>query len=114
MLLLFCCFFSSRRRHTRLQGDWSSDVCSSDLHRSQGRGPVGTPARLRPSDRLVPDQPGHVLRGARSPGGGAPGLPELVHLVREIGRASCRDSEKNTGGAVTRREKEQERTKRRG
>src|SRR5256885_10247860 len=29
MCLLF--FFSSRRRHTRLQGDWSSDVCSSDL-----------------------------------------------------------------------------------
>src|SRR5688500_3369438 len=28
--LLF--FFSSRRRHTRLQGDWSSDVCSSDLY----------------------------------------------------------------------------------
>src|SRR5688500_8908996 len=28
-MLLF--FFSSRRRHTRLQGDWSSDVCSSDL-----------------------------------------------------------------------------------
>src|SRR3989454_2166792 len=29
----FCLFFffSSRRRHTRLQGDWSSDVCSSDL-----------------------------------------------------------------------------------
>src|SRR5256885_10933481 len=27
-------FFSSRRRHTRLQGDWSSDVCSSDLKRS--------------------------------------------------------------------------------
>src|SRR5256885_1380058 len=24
-------FFSSRRRHTRLQGDWSSDVCSFDL-----------------------------------------------------------------------------------
>src|SRR5256885_14084128 len=29
MFLFF--FFSSRRRHTRLQGDWSSDVCSSDL-----------------------------------------------------------------------------------
>src|SRR5256885_3781961 len=27
-------FFSSRRRHTRLQGDWSSDVCSSDLGRA--------------------------------------------------------------------------------
>src|SRR6266566_8415913 len=29
--LFFLFFFSSRRRHTRLQGDWSSDVCSSDL-----------------------------------------------------------------------------------
>src|SRR5919106_3645199 len=29
-------FFSSRRRHTRLQGDWSSDVCSSDLLRARG------------------------------------------------------------------------------
>src|SRR5437763_11687649 len=27
--LLF--FFSSRRRHTRYIGDWSSDVCSSEL-----------------------------------------------------------------------------------
>src|SRR5207249_8611574 len=25
-------FFSSRRRHTRSKRDWSSDVCSSDLH----------------------------------------------------------------------------------
>src|SRR6266705_6082011 len=31
MLLSFCFFFSSRRRHTRSYGDWSSDVCSSDL-----------------------------------------------------------------------------------
>src|SRR5438046_3337615 len=28
---LFLFFFSSRRRHTRLVSDWSSDVCSSDL-----------------------------------------------------------------------------------
>src|SRR2546421_6276826 len=27
----FCFFFSSRRRHTRSDRDWSSDVCSSDL-----------------------------------------------------------------------------------
>src|SRR5688500_1686000 len=33
-MLLF--FFSSRRRHTRLQGDWSSDVCSSDLDHLHG------------------------------------------------------------------------------
>src|SRR5206468_8167473 len=25
-------FFSSRRRHTRSDRDWSSDVCSSDLY----------------------------------------------------------------------------------
>src|SRR5256885_7170220 len=37
-------FFSSRRRHTRLQGDWSSDVCSSDL---TGREPDRTPVRPR-------------------------------------------------------------------
>src|SRR5256885_9429314 len=32
-VVLYIFFFSSRRRHTRLQGDWSSDVCSSDLSR---------------------------------------------------------------------------------
>src|SRR5256886_6670122 len=30
-----CFFFSSRRRHTRFDCDWSSDVCSSDLVRTQ-------------------------------------------------------------------------------
>src|SRR2546427_1737962 len=30
-LLGFFFFFSSRRRHTRFDCDWSSDVCSSDL-----------------------------------------------------------------------------------
>src|SRR5438093_6283996 len=29
--IVFVFFFSSRRRHTRLVSDWSSDVCSSDL-----------------------------------------------------------------------------------
>src|SRR5262249_58318647 len=29
-------FFSSRRRHTRLVSDWSSDVCSSDLFEMKG------------------------------------------------------------------------------
>src|SRR5256885_13181758 len=35
---IFVFFFSSRRRHTRLQGDWSSDVCSSDLNDLGGGG----------------------------------------------------------------------------
>src|SRR5437879_7687695 len=35
-VFFFCFFFfSSRRRHTRYIGDWSSDVCSSDLKWSQ-------------------------------------------------------------------------------
>src|SRR5438445_13762516 len=41
-LVCFFFFFSSRRRHTRYWRDWSSDVCSSDLHRGScpppGRG----------------------------------------------------------------------------
>src|SRR5437763_14142947 len=39
-------FFSSRRRHTRYIGDWSSDVCSSDLtdpERARVRRPVPRP-----------------------------------------------------------------------
>src|SRR2546430_14113662 len=31
MCIRNCFFFSSRRRHTRFDCDWSSDVCSSDL-----------------------------------------------------------------------------------
>src|SRR5205807_7613097 len=38
-------FFSSRRRHTRLQGDWSSDVCSSDLARPRSRSSGGSGER---------------------------------------------------------------------
>src|SRR5256886_6328671 len=41
-------FFSSRRRHTRFDCDWSSDVCSSDLARSGAR---PRPARARESSR---------------------------------------------------------------
>src|SRR5262249_58126895 len=50
-VLLECClffFFSSRRRHTRLVSDWSSDVCSSDLHRGcSGRADACERARTR-------------------------------------------------------------------
>src|SRR5256885_496893 len=37
-------FFSSRRRHTRLQGDWSSDVCSSDLWMVRSPSTIGIPS----------------------------------------------------------------------
>src|SRR5438093_7102036 len=41
-LELLTFFFSSRRRHTRLVSDWSSDVCSSDL---AGQG-IATPGDI--------------------------------------------------------------------
>src|SRR6201990_3754533 len=51
-------FFSSRRRHTSLTCDWSSDVCSSDLN-------------VMPSIALLygtppPDEPGEPFVQARS------------------------------------------------
>src|SRR5256886_7804195 len=36
-------FFSSRRRHTRFDCDWSSDVCSSDLSGAQPAGEAAAP-----------------------------------------------------------------------
>src|SRR2546426_3813186 len=46
-LFLMFFFFSSRRRHTRLQGDWSSDVCSSDLRVGGRQQLVGRADELR-------------------------------------------------------------------
>src|SRR5699024_11292653 len=53
LCLYYCCFFfffffSSRRRHTRSKRDWSSDVCSSDLHDSLGLWP-----HLKQAQRVV-------------------------------------------------------------
>src|SRR5438309_3234466 len=39
-------FFSSRRRHTRWNCDWSSDVCSSDLARWAARAFLETSSSL--------------------------------------------------------------------
>src|SRR5256885_5175391 len=71
----FVFFFSSRRRHTRLQGDWSSDVCSSDLlgppleHLRLGLRQVGLhrEGRLREMERglVVHDREGHPNTAAR-------------------------------------------------
>src|SRR6266446_8012889 len=61
-------FFSSRRRHTRLQGDWSSDVCSSDL-RAPPRAPDARPCAARAFDprigsrrRAIPGSQAQMLR----------------------------------------------------
>src|SRR5689334_24688092 len=51
-LFFFVFFFSSRRRHTRWNCDWSSDVCSSDL-----------PPQARPLPAVPPED----LPAARPP-----------------------------------------------
>src|SRR2546430_4715217 len=50
-------FFSSRRRHTRFDCDWSSDVCSSDL----------TLAALVGAVLLVRDGMGRMMGRGRLP-----------------------------------------------
>src|SRR2546426_8965127 len=67
-IAVVCFFFSSRRRHTRLQGDWSSDVCSYDL------------AARPPSD--VPRLPRCAISPSRAPSS-ARSL-SLDHPVRPI------------------------------
>src|SRR2546430_9755546 len=82
-------FFSSRRRHTRFDCDWSSDVCSSDLD-VQVVGAV--PARELTIQKSI-------LRLEKA--GGFHGLGKCIHqqnrqasaepFVEQIGRASCRE-----------------------
>src|SRR5256885_12610749 len=87
-LFLFFFFFSSRRRHTRLQGDWSSDVCSSDLRSAADGSDRGAwPRAAAPCRRSAPRE--RCSRSARAPAA-SPGAPP-ARLPREIGRASCRE-----------------------
>src|SRR5688572_30916212 len=85
-------FFSSRRRHTRFDCDWSSDVCSSDLYRMTANltNPAGT----------VVNGGGATLIGTRDgvpflscSYGGGPCSGDVYHGqdVIQIGRASCRE-----------------------
>src|SRR5256885_12970082 len=84
-----CFFFSSRRRHTRLQGDWSSDVCSSDLaerRRLQRREAVVLVRRGDEADAVgVEPTQLSVAQFAEERRVGAFELEKS-----EIGRASCR------------------------
>src|SRR5256885_15298756 len=95
-------FFSSRRRHTRLQGDWSSDVCSSDLDVGQGRAEsrprlaallVGLlAARIRLSDHSDAPLPRRARSEERRVGKEGRSRWSPYHLKKKkIGRASCRE-----------------------
>src|SRR2546430_11149588 len=66
-------FFSSRRRHTRFDCDWSSDVCSSDLGRQ----------RHRPPDLSFRRSPGRQLLSAPPANGWVAVLaPEMTASTR--------------------------------
>src|SRR2546430_6885101 len=71
----FFFFFSSRRRHTRFDCDWSSDVCSSDLPRQAAVLPAPFEQLHR---RTGPEGP--------RPGADAPGVEprQVEQLLGEV------------------------------
>src|SRR2546430_7011656 len=84
-------FFSSRRRHTRFDCDWSSDVCSSDLVRVGYQLGRGDPASARLAGWSA------ILLGAgfmTCTGLVFVTIPKQIARVftpDQIGRASCRE-----------------------
>src|SRR5256885_10447191 len=59
-------FFTSRRRHTRLQGDWSSDVCSSHLLHASPRKSLSLDVATLVRGRNVSESMSALLDGIRS------------------------------------------------
>src|SRR5205807_4803650 len=92
-------FFSSRRRHTRLQGDWSSDVCSSDLcsriRRQEATGPLPAGAFVSCSTSSQENRP-DLTSNRRSESASA-GSAIGATTSSKIGRASCREREEIAG-----------------
>src|SRR5262249_59895131 len=92
-LFFFVFFFSSRRRHTRLVSDWSSDVCSSDLVVVlTGQQAVRRAERL--ADRVV------------AVGAVGDGDVRVRERLAQIGRASCRERGEMSVGAGSLEKKE--------
>src|SRR2546430_2919960 len=85
-------FFSSRRRHTRFDCDWSSDVCSSDLDSPYRNKNAITPTKGGNTAGKAMSEP-RVLRPGNSSHSNrnASGTPiAAASATLEIGRASCR------------------------
>src|SRR5256886_7997930 len=84
-------FFSSRRRHTRFDCDWSSDVCSSDLGNVLRGWPIVL-ANLRKVNCLLRKD---VCSGKTPPleciAGVSMCAVNFKTLAFQIGRASCRE-----------------------
>src|SRR6266571_3672892 len=102
-------FFSSRRRHTRLTCDWSSDVCSSDLARL-GREllPAATRGHVQGAGAGVERAHGVCRRGARPgsvrPGGAACAAGDRGSSPRRtVGRPAAGGRPPRQGSAVRER-----------
>src|SRR2546421_4987776 len=91
-LIFFCFFFSSRRRHTRSDRDWSSDVCSSDLlDRSVIRPTLGGPgAHLPGPSRHLEHQLSLSLMGP-------PAVPERRRESKQCRVWHSRSEERRVG-----------------
>src|SRR5262249_59796534 len=88
-------FLSSRRRHTRLVSDWSSDVCSSDLMFLSDCTPRSVTFRIaccelarRQAQRCRCPR---VLRGFLAGQQRDAVAIEASFVMDQIGRASCRE-----------------------
>src|SRR5688500_19976133 len=96
-------FFSSRRRHTRLQGDWSSDVCSSDLFNSGWVQIMGPASRVADFKAIETSPAFFGLQQIRWPPTNIADTPEQARA--QIGRASCRERGENQGVSIAGNEK---------
>src|SRR5206468_7158122 len=82
-------FFSSRRRHTSSDRDWSSDVCSSDL---VWEAAVPSPAAERPVKAPALSHAQITVDGRAARRSVRRLLTvALLSQARKIGRASCRE-----------------------
>src|SRR5205807_7863587 len=91
-----------RRRHTRLQGDWSSDVCSSDLDLGIGTHPFPSKTiGIRAQAPVIGVGTGLALgRFAtdRFPVEGIPTLLTMHQALQHIARPSAGRSEERRVG----------------
>src|SRR5688572_32746255 len=95
-----CFFFSSRRRHTRFDCDWSSDVCSSDLRYAVRINGMDTLA-ITKLDVLDACETVKICTGYRYQGDILLEFPEEERIWHEeIGRASGRERVEVSGVGV--------------
>src|SRR5260370_7858932 len=80
-MVMLSVFFSSRRRHTRFKCDWSSDVCSSDLHSAEEASQAFFSAAQQENERALLDILGPAGKEVISSGDPAEDMDHRVGFV---------------------------------